>query len=495
MIGEEFIHFVQAERVLNSEVPYRDFFQFITPGSIYLAALIFKIFGIKLTVIKIFIALIGSALVILTYLISTETINKPLLQVTPAVIVLFFSIPQAPLFYHHWNAELFILLAIFTGLKYISVNCLLYIFLSGVSSGLAFLFLQHKGILIFSAIVSFLIFNHFVNREKQLKPVILVSLGFFLTLLPFFLFLYHKGAMKQFFYDCFVWVREFYAPFNSLPEYLFFEKKLLSHYLQTEGLLPALIKTRNYLFSGYLPIFIILLGGINFLKNLKKPGVLLYIASLFLFISTLQRPDFINIIYISQPFFVLLVYFSHNLLIESKNKFKYLAGILIIALLTVNSIYGCINTLKESSLYEYRLKTSRGIINFKSKDDMERYSNIFSIIESDLKGKRIFIYNWSTFFYFFAGIKNFTSYDVFLPAYNTEAQVNDLIQQLKDNNIEYIIYDSMDLWIKKNGENSMYPEGYRRIDLKNKLNEYINTNYDVIDEIEGIKIMKMKGSR
>src|SRR6266700_2472172 len=34
-----------AERILAGEVPYRDFFSFYTPGSFYLVAFLFRVFG------------------------------------------------------------------------------------------------------------------------------------------------------------------------------------------------------------------------------------------------------------------------------------------------------------------------------------------------------------------------------------------------------------------------------------------------------------------
>jgi hypothetical protein len=489
LFGEEFMLFVEGERVINGEVPYRDFFQFITPGSIYIAGLLFKIFGVKLSVMKVFIAFEGSIIVILTYLLSIKIIENKYLSLLPPLLIIFYSIPQAPLFYHHWNAEVFLLLSIILFLNYISGGSKVKLFSSGLCAGVTFLFLQHKGFLIFFVLILFLFFDGLINKKSIKTTLPLVAIGFFIPLILFLIYLYLNGATEKFFYDSFYWIINSYAPFNSLPEYLYFEKITFTHYLEREGLISALLKTRNLLFVGYLPLILIIYGAISIFKNPDRNIFFVYLSSFFLFLSVLPRPDFINIVYVIQPFFVLFVHYLENFL--DKNKISKPILYFIITLLIINELYGCITLIRNTSQYKYQLKTQRGVIYFKSIEEMKPYAEVFAVLD-ELKDKRVFVYNWSTFFYFLSGKKNYISYDAILPAYNTDIQMGEVIEQLKKENIEYVIYDNLDAWLKTNGEKSLYPEGSKKINLNNKLNEYITSNYEVIRKVENFNILKSK---
>ncbi len=491
LIGEEFMLFLQGERVLEGEIPYRDFFQFITPGSIYLSALLFKLIGTKLTVIKVSIALIGGIILTITYFLSRKIISNSLLCLLPPLFVLFYSIPHAPLFYHHWLSEIFVLLTILSGLIYIEKNSKNALLFAGINSGLAFLFLQHKGVLIFSALTFFLLLDSGLINKKSIKTPLLPAIaGFIIPLISLFLYLYLHNAIGKFFYDCFYWVITSYSPFNSLPEYLYFEKMTFAHYLQTEGKLSAFFKTRHYIFIGYLPVFILIYGIIELFKNFNRNILYLFLSSLFLFLSVLQRPDFINILYVSQPFFILLVYYLQ--IFFDKKKIVTAAGYLILSLLTLNTIYGCLTSIRNISAYRYQMETPRGTIYFRSMDEMKPYSEVFSILDGELKDKKVFVYNWSTFLYFLSGKRNYTSYDSFLPGYNTLEQMDELINEIKDRKIEYIIYDALDSWIQENAERSLYPMGSKKIQLDNKLNDYIKSNYEIFKRLNDYKIYKLK---
>src|SRR6185312_10215204 len=59
-----------ADRILRGEVPYRDFFSFYTPGSFYLLATLFKIFGNSFAVARTSIAVVGAGCSVITYLLS-----------------------------------------------------------------------------------------------------------------------------------------------------------------------------------------------------------------------------------------------------------------------------------------------------------------------------------------------------------------------------------------------------------------------------------------
>src|ERR1700747_3708869 len=57
-----------AQRILDGQVLYRDFFSFFTPGSYYLVALVFRVFGDSYLVAHTALALLGAALSPITYL-------------------------------------------------------------------------------------------------------------------------------------------------------------------------------------------------------------------------------------------------------------------------------------------------------------------------------------------------------------------------------------------------------------------------------------------
>src|SRR6266567_8739555 len=56
-----------AERILGGQVPYRDFFSFYTPGSFYLVAWLFRIFGDSFLVARTSLAVCGALGSVVTY--------------------------------------------------------------------------------------------------------------------------------------------------------------------------------------------------------------------------------------------------------------------------------------------------------------------------------------------------------------------------------------------------------------------------------------------
>src|SRR5260370_34153395 len=77
-----------AERILRGEVPYRDFFSFYTPGSFYLVALVFRIFGDSLVAARLSLAVAGTVCSLVTYLLAR--------RVCPRGIALFAAAPTTP---------------------------------------------------------------------------------------------------------------------------------------------------------------------------------------------------------------------------------------------------------------------------------------------------------------------------------------------------------------------------------------------------------------
>ena len=65
-----------AERILAGQIPYRDFFSFYTPGSYYLLAGLFRIFGDSFAVARISLALVGAICSVLTYVLARRVCSR-----------------------------------------------------------------------------------------------------------------------------------------------------------------------------------------------------------------------------------------------------------------------------------------------------------------------------------------------------------------------------------------------------------------------------------
>src|SRR2546423_11984349 len=64
-----------SARILRGEIPYRDFFSFYTPGSYYLVALLFKVFGDSLVVARVSLAVAGAVCSVITYVLARRGLS------------------------------------------------------------------------------------------------------------------------------------------------------------------------------------------------------------------------------------------------------------------------------------------------------------------------------------------------------------------------------------------------------------------------------------
>lgn len=65
-----------AERILNGQLPYRDFFSFYTPGSFYLVAWLFRIFGDSFAVARTSVAVAGAMGSVVTYVLARRVCSR-----------------------------------------------------------------------------------------------------------------------------------------------------------------------------------------------------------------------------------------------------------------------------------------------------------------------------------------------------------------------------------------------------------------------------------
>ncbi|MGA9057833.1 MAG: glycosyltransferase family 39 protein, partial [Terriglobia bacterium] len=91
-----------AQRILNGEVPYRDFFSFFTPGSYYWMALLFKVFGDSILVARAALIVYGGLFSVLTYLLARRVCSRGTALFTVYLLTLT-CLPYCFLALHNWD--------------------------------------------------------------------------------------------------------------------------------------------------------------------------------------------------------------------------------------------------------------------------------------------------------------------------------------------------------------------------------------------------------
>ena len=133
-----------AERILRGEVLYRDFFSFLTPGSYYLLALLFKLFGNSLMVARTTLVLYGGVFTVFAYWMARRVCSR-WAALLIAYLTLLTSLSWRFVVLHNWDSTVWMCLAIYSAVLLAQTRHPGWAFGAGTFGSLTFLFEQSKG--------------------------------------------------------------------------------------------------------------------------------------------------------------------------------------------------------------------------------------------------------------------------------------------------------------------------------------------------------------
>jgi len=168
-----------AERILRGEVPYRDFFTFYTPGSIYLLASLFKLFGDSLNVARTSIAIAGAACAVVTYLLARRVCSRNI-ALLAAALTMTTGVAYRFLVLHNWYATLLSCLSIYAAVRFWESKKSWWAFVMGSLVAFTTLVEQSKGGgLCLGILLGYLILS-FCSRDKVVQgfSLAVLSAGF-----------------------------------------------------------------------------------------------------------------------------------------------------------------------------------------------------------------------------------------------------------------------------------------------------------------------------
>ena len=160
--GDQVFFWVYAQRLLNGEQIYRDFFQFTPPGTDLVFLSMFGLFGPRLWITNWVVLVLGVVLCWLCFRISLLLMPEcgALLASSIFLVLLFGKMLSAT---HHWFSVLAVIMAVAVLMK---TGSSARIMAAGALLGLASFFTQTRGFLVAIAIAVAFVFDGFNNDES-----------------------------------------------------------------------------------------------------------------------------------------------------------------------------------------------------------------------------------------------------------------------------------------------------------------------------------------
>jgi 4-amino-4-deoxy-L-arabinose transferase-like glycosyltransferase len=488
-----------AQMVSQGALPYRDFFEIWGPGSFYWLGMFFKLFGTSILVARIILLLTVCLTIILLYWMTRRIYQGPF-DLLPSLFFLLVGFPFVPMNSHHWDSNLFGLLAVGAFFLWQDRDRWWFLALAGVMSGLTSCFFQPKGLFLVVALALVVLVNSY--RAGEAKPRIASHLGILLGGFAavgalVVLWFWFAGGLSDLIYANLIWPLERYSDIGKLPygyglrEYglqglavSYFRDHLQISLSPLFTQVMEILTLIPFLFIVCLPFLFAGLTGVACLSKSTRSGIFnatmlpYWAAGLALGVSELHRADVVHLIY-GAPLLLIIFLVVWNYCCNNKRVLKSFG----LGLITVTVILlGCVNFLNATSGAE-KIVTRRGVL-YGTKDPALTF-----LIEHTKPGDYVFIYPYYPMYYFFADVKNPTRYSVLLYHYNTDKQFAEAIESLKQKHVKYVLWGSH---ATQSNLKILFPQYKQPAKDDLHLEQYLENHYGVIGIKNGFKIMRLR---
>ncbi len=431
--GDEGTLVYGAVRVTEGQVPLRDFFEVIGPGSFYWLALFFKIFGTSVLATHLSVVATSFSTALLMYFL-TRRLNTGY-DAVPAILFLATSLGGGlPANSHHNDSNLFALLSFTVFLHCIDKRRQLMLCAAGSLAGITTLILQPKGILLFFSFVLLL----FLFRDgTKLRSSLGWLAGSYLVVGSVVVsFYWSAGGLTGLIYANVVWPILHYSGVNSVPygfgvQTLYWQPWTAA--LKPEVSAPFAFGIASVLIVPYLLVAALPPMGVLFAIYRKRfaphfSTLPYWIAGAALWLSEIHRKDITHLVYGSPLLIILCLYY----LTRGRHKlitfFLRLIGISTFTLAVFNGLIALAAQTKVTS--------PRGTFYTFQVDPVLEFLNTHVT-----RGEEIFAYPYCPMYYFLTATRNPTRFSILMYHINTDSQFHDAVRSLEERKVHYVIWD------------------------------------------------------
>ncbi len=479
-----------AERAFQGGILYRDFAHYFAPGRVYGPAVFYLLFGITTYSLILYFAFFNILISIVLFHISKHISNSKLfIHFLPIAYIYFVQ----PSLYVGSDRLFFPILTIFLIYNYYSLGKSIWLYLSGLSLGAAYLFSYEVAFLVSWPFIIFIVLKSgvqenrfiaatFAKNLKRLGFELIVFITGTLTLaVPGFLYFLEKAGFRDMFYWL-IWV-PVVAYSLSIPLTQYFTNPKINILVEGVPLYLQLI--------AYMSFIIYLVYKLIFKKDFSKTNLsllLVLLFGLFLFKVGAVRSDHSHFMLAVTPALVLLIFSTIEIvgLLKTKYRSARVRGCVSIFLAMVvicTGVYGeyeWVMYFGRRSDYVW-LEPGRGciLVHRKWGDDLNRVVRYVS--ENTKDGDYIFVTPDEPYIYFLSKRNNPTKYESYYKGEVILEKQLEVIKNLEEKKPRLVIF----------GRNfkADFPENYKGILI------YIYDKYQRKEVIGKYEVYILKADR
>jgi hypothetical protein len=463
-----------AVRILHGQVFARDFFEVMGPGTLYILAAMFKLFGATFLVARVWLFVTSLGTFLAMYFLSRRVCPRYRLLPPVLLVGVYFS-TLWPMVNHHVDSNFFALLSVVCIVLWQDVRKRGLLFAAGVLSGVTTCILQPKGMLLLLAILVWLLVQQ-RRRSAWRSSIALVATGYVSVVGGTLLYFWSRGALWDLIYMNFVWPSHNYGAVNTIP-YGTGMHQFWSHWagpihhawLSTP---VAVLLIVPFLLVAALPPLVIVLG-IPHGKDSLRPEILLYwLCGWAVWLSEIHRLDIAHLTSGSPLLLILCIHFLVGYRGKIADWFLQLLAIGAGALATVNLFI---------VLSAHTVPSRVGAVGMFKPDPA-----IAFLEKHAAAGSEIFAYPWCPMYYFLSATTNPTRYSILLYNYNTPSQFQDAIKVLDQHKVKYVIWDTT---IETKA--TPYYSVAMHLPAGGLLMEpYLEAHYTIVQDVKGLRILE-----
>jgi hypothetical protein len=437
-----------AQRILRGEVLYRDFFSFLTPGSYYLLALLFKIFGSSFAVARIALVFFGAVFSGVNYLLARRVCSRGS-ALTVAVLVTLTTLPYRFLVLHNWDSTLWACLAVYCAVRLLENADWKWGFGAGSFASLTFVFEQSKGTgLCFGLGLGFLAIALMGGPKCFLKKAQLagLALGLAWPLGGTLMYFAAHHALPVMLADWF-WPLQHYSLANRVPygyqnwsdnsrHLLFGTGSLGARFLKTLAISPGFLVPVLPLVAVGLFLYWIVQMWRQRAPQAKCAYYVLFTATFsgLLLSVVMVRADIIHFMYLLPLFALVLSWIVDGRDIPGR-AFKA-ARPFLHAYVVIAFVLMAIPLLMRAIQTNEKVATRRGVVTMPAEDTVIEY-----VQAHVAPGDSILIYPYLPLYYYLTETRSPTRYEYFQPGMNTKNQADEIVRQLVSRRVRVILFE------------------------------------------------------